>query len=56
MTIYKKEIEKIYVDWLNDKSIKQSEIKQRKLENQNYACINTVATPFSSTSIYKKIS
>ena len=41
MTIYKKKVEYVRTDWCNVKTVKPSEVKIIKLENQGYAHIKS---------------
>ena len=41
MTIYKNKVEYVRTDWFNVKTIKPSEVKKIKLENQGYTHIKS---------------
>jgi hypothetical protein len=55
MTIYKNKVEYVVANWRKPKTIKPSEIKKTKLENQGYAHIESwVEFPDIWVSEYRK--
>ena len=53
MTLYNKEIEYVKTNWQDEKTIKPSEIKKTKLENQGYNLISTQSGLFTGLMVYK---
>ena len=55
MTIYKNKVEYVRTDWCDPRSIKPSEVKKNKLENQGYTLIKSwVEYPDVWVSEYEK--